>query len=270
MTLKTLPTLPIVTSSSALSMPTGDPELFDMMAYIVSKLPDLETRGVVGYVITAKSFSILGAQMPFGLPKPTLEGGIAISPLIEGNYTEHHLDSELEPVFQYIKETWPQVIFQTVKTQFPSFHSWYLVNNDPTPAGFQGYLGSRLLDRKAVTVNLTASKLAYEASAEGGLAVAYVLSGKGVWDAKPRGGGNSVCPAWRRAIVYSSKLAISVISLKISVSTVTYEYDLATGVAYSPNNDTSKVEAVATLNRMMGGLRSLAPDMGVYQNEVSF
>jgi hypothetical protein len=76
------------------------------------------------------------------------------------------------------------------------------VSHDGSPVGVTVFLGSRLLGAEALTTNLTAVAGAFETLAGVGIGVteSYLISGKGVWDAKPRGGGNSVCPAWRKTL----------------------------------------------------------------------
>lgn len=36
----------------------------------------------------------------------------------------------------------------------------------------------------------------------------YLVPGKGVWDAVPRGGSNSVNPAWRKALMHFSEFCV--------------------------------------------------------------
>ena len=66
-------------------------------------------------------------------------------------------------------------------------------------------MGSRLLDGPALTANATATKLAFEKFADGGQATVYIVSGKGVWHAQPRGGDTAANPAWRKTYVHASK-----------------------------------------------------------------
>lgn len=94
----------------------------------------------------------------------------------------------------------------TNATSYPDFWGYYEINNGPLSAGSDILLGSRLLDGKALTGNLTALAEAYKTASAPGLgAQAFLVSGKGVHNAKPRGGSNAVNPAWRRAYVHSGK-----------------------------------------------------------------
>ncbi|KAK3694284.1 hypothetical protein B0T22DRAFT_506654 [Podospora appendiculata] len=63
--------------------------------------------------------------------------------------------------------------------------------------------GSRLLGADALTRNLTLSAEAFKRFSEGTTGNVYLVAGKGVRNATPRGGGNSVCPAWRSAYVHA-------------------------------------------------------------------
>jgi hypothetical protein len=68
-------------------------------------------------------------------------------------------------------------------------------------------VGSRLLDAEALTANLTAVKVALQGfiAPGGGQANVDFISGKGVWNAVPRGGSDAVNPAWRKALIHMSK-----------------------------------------------------------------
>lgn len=119
--------------------------------------------------------------------------------------------SIFEPLQRNITTRWPtamQLVFEV--KEYPSFMAWWEDHHDTVVSG-ENYLGtSRLLDEAALSGNLTALTAAYETLADvdgrgTGIATAYLVSGRGVWNAKPRGGGNAVNPAWRKAISHTSK-----------------------------------------------------------------
>jgi hypothetical protein len=72
-------------------------------------------------------------------------------------------------------------------------------------------MGSRLLDSEALSANATATKLALEKFSAGGQATVYIVSGKGVWEATPRGGSTAANPAWRRTYVHASEFPLFLI-----------------------------------------------------------
>ena len=79
-------------------------------------------------------------------------------------------------------------------------------------------VGSRLLDTEALTTNLTAVKVALQGfipQGDGQSASIDLVSGKGVWNAMPRGGSDAVNPAWRKAVVHVSKCIGFVFSYKL-------------------------------------------------------
>lgn len=69
-------------------------------------------------------------------------------------------------------------------------------------------MSSRLLDAKALSANATATKVAFEKFSDGGVATVYLVAGKGVTDAVPRGGSNAVSSAWRRTIIHCSEFRL--------------------------------------------------------------
>lgn len=79
------------------------------------------------------------------------------------------------------------------------------MNYDPSPVGHENVMSSRLLDREALTGNLTKAREAYELFADWGGSNMFIVSGKGVHDAVPRGGSNAVLPAWRDTYVHASE-----------------------------------------------------------------
>lgn len=111
-----------------------------------------------------------------------------------------------DPVIAHVNSTWPGVFDIDYQSKsFPSFLAWYQENYDTSESGLNSYLGSRLLDKAALTSNLSGSTAAYEKFVNGIMGIAHLVSGRGVHNARPRGGGNAVLPAWRKAYVHLSK-----------------------------------------------------------------
>lgn len=149
--------------------------------------------------------------------------GIFLLPSMSPANSSTSLQAALTPLIEKINTTWPG-LFQiyTTPVTYPTFYDWWVNNNGPNDAGYELVIGSRLLDAEALSGNLTALKTVLKTAippGEGQAATLNFVSGKGVWHAEPRGGSNSVNPAWRKAIVHTSKYLISLHRLESSVVT---------------------------------------------------
>lgn len=108
-----------------------------------------------------------------------------------------------EPIIAHVSTTWPSAVSGIIVNPYPSFKSWFDVWSDQSLTGFDQYVGSRLLDEKALTTS-NGTELSQAFKLVGGSA--YLVAGKGVQNAKPRGGSTSVTPTWRKAVVHAGKL----------------------------------------------------------------
>jgi len=198
-TIKTIPSPQVTTLDFAFSTAAESPHAFDAIAYFVSKFPDLADAGVSGYPII------------FNTVPNTSDGGRTLVTGVIGKVIKLHtlkaseILQHLNPLLAHINATWPGFTFFTNVTTHPSFGLWYEDNFDPSPVGLNSIMSSRLLDREALTANLNATKRGLERFSAGGQATVYIVSGKGVRDARPRGGGTAVHPSWRRTYVHASK-----------------------------------------------------------------
>ncbi|KAH6628471.1 hypothetical protein F5144DRAFT_579138 [Chaetomium tenue] len=244
-TLKTFPT-PKLESASAIIATTqiDDPRpIFDMTAYVLSQLPSMGDQGLSGYSYVFRQIS-----NPLDGGNTTV-GGLIFTGVIQNSPPEE-LRELWEPIFAHVKDTWPD-LFMTLYYEpksYPSFLGWFSENYDTSPAGENNHLGSRLLDRDALTKNLTSLSEAFERFTGGALATAYLVSGKGVHNAKPRGcSGNAVLPAWRKAYIHATM-----------------------GVSFDPLDAVASAAAEAQVKERVAGLRELAPNMGAYMNEADY
>lgn len=242
-TLKTFPTPKLESVTAIIATPQiDDPRpIFDMTAYVLSQLPSMGDKGLSGYSYVFRQF-----RNPLDGGNTTV-GGLVFSGVIQ-NSSPEALRELWEPVFAHVKDTWPD-LFMTIYYEpksFPSFLGWFSENYDTTPAGESSHVGSRLLDRDALTKNLTRLSEAFERFTDGDVSTAYLVSGKGVHNAKPRGcSGNAVLPAWRKAYIHST-----------------------TAVSFDPLDPAASTAAEARLKNRVAALRELAPNMGAYMNEV--
>jgi hypothetical protein len=86
---------------------------------------------------------------------------------------------------------------------YDDFWAYYKDNNGPSNAGSDNILGSRLLDREALTGNRTALKEALTIATGKGVLTSHLVSGNGVFNAKIPGGSNAVNPAWRSSYIHA-------------------------------------------------------------------
>jgi hypothetical protein len=181
----------------------GSPSVFEMIAYVLGQFPSLGDQGLAGY-----SYFFPALSNPLGGGGNGTVAGILLSVVLQDS-TVDAMDKLWEPIIEHVNSTWPsEFVFIYNVTTFPSFYDWYQVHYDASAAGLNTYIGSRLLDAEALTRNLTLNADVWRRFASGGMGTAYLVAGKGVHDAEPRGGGNAVCPAWRKAYVHASRLTV--------------------------------------------------------------
>lgn len=102
---------------------------------------------------------------------------------------------------------------------YDDFWGWYKDNNGPLSGGGDILLGSRLLDEKALTSNITKLAETLEIASGGpkggglnfGLGVYLVgPGGKSTRKVVPRGGDSPATTTWKRALVHAGMLFSSV------------------------------------------------------------
>jgi hypothetical protein len=111
-----------------------------------------------------------------------------------------------KPFWAHVNETHPnQTTTKVASNLFPSLWSMYEAYADPSIAGVDKVVGSRLLPSETLTHNedFCNSLITFMGNVGARL---YMLSGKGVWDAVPRGGSNAVNPAWRESLIHAGEL----------------------------------------------------------------
>ena len=144
------------------------------------------------------------------------------------------------------KSGWPEKVYQgTFAIYSPSFSAdWQM--NPSEPVGSDVRLGSRLLDEKALTSNLTALKDALRKSTPSPWTlIGHIIAGPGPRKVSIPGGSNAVLPAWRKAYTH-----------------------IALPASWIPGNATSEKETLDDLRSVRTqALRDLAPDTGAYVNE---
>ena len=118
--------------------------------------------------------------------------------------SESALEDLWAPFWVYVNETYPnQIVTQATSTVFPDLYSTFLQYADASSAGVDKVVGSWLLPPETLTDDALKDALVDFLGESGGRL--YMVSGKGVWDAEPRGGSNAVNPAWRKALIHAGK-----------------------------------------------------------------
>lgn len=202
-TIKAFPSTPCHVANFLFGTAPNSAAYWDVMAYILSKHPELADQGISGYNYLAPGF--LNPEKNITSPVDAYGGGFMLQQLHLSN-TSTSLESTISKLFADATVAYPGQFFSTVTMKsFPDFWGWYSLNSGPHAAGGETVLGSRLIDEDTLTRNLTALKEAYKvATPPGQLTMMLLVGGKGVRNAKPRGGSNSVNPVWRKASIHSS------------------------------------------------------------------
>ncbi|KAI1392118.1 FAD-binding domain-containing protein [Hypoxylon trugodes] len=208
------------------------PYVWDMVAYLLSQFPYLDSKGVSGYSYLTGNFTYPGA--------PFSGAGMGAAFVIQDTQNTDDMVSIWAPILDHVNKTWPDVTQTFIPQAYPSFYAWFEENYDKLSAGSDIWVGSHLLSADALTSNQTAVAEAFKIF-DG---TAYLVAGEGVKNAKPRGGSNAVNPSWRNTLVHTT-----------------------TAVVFSPLNHTAKEEALVQVNAITEPLRQLDPGMGAYVNE---
>ncbi|KAJ0332175.1 hypothetical protein COL5a_001879 [Colletotrichum fioriniae] len=177
------------------------PFTLDLATWAASQLPYLSDSGLSGYLMAT-----VNSTPPIPIPGlPERVAGLMGKTIILDTQDTAKINEIFRPLNKTIQERWPGQVNLLVLTQpYDSFAAWYAENFDDGQAGGSIYLISRFLDKKTLTNDLDALKSALEPILlNDGWLGTYLVAGKGVNEAKPRGGGNSVHPVWRKAYVHA-------------------------------------------------------------------
>ncbi|KAK4080908.1 CAZyme family AA7 [Trichoderma harzianum] len=241
-TLKTHPSPKIMGVAYMMFTDPKESIVFDLITYIVSQIPSLMAQGLSGYNLATKNMTT-PIQIP-GIPDRI--AGFLGSIVLQDVDSPDAVAKIFNPVNETLHERWPdKVQFYTLLTQYDSWLAWFSQNYDTNQAGGSQYLVSRLLDGEALTGNPQKLKSALQAAiTPSGTISVFMVGGKGVQEAKPRGGSNAVNPAWRTAYVHA-----------------------LTSEPFGPFNKTAENNAKAILDKEFQPLRDLTPKSGAYINE---
>ena len=195
-TVKTFPTRS-VTAYGFLMNATNNDALWDASTFFHTQLVQLNEAGMTCYYFIRPGVaaggaggSLYGVFLSFGTDNATQYS--LLQPLVNGMRAGSWKNS-----------TTP---FGGITTQYPNLYAYEANSTDTEEVGFDGRLGSRLLDEQALNSDPAKLRLALEASTPPGeYLMGHMTTGKGVREAKPAGGGNAVLPAWRYSYVHAGK-----------------------------------------------------------------
>ncbi|KAH0497556.1 hypothetical protein TgHK011_004854 [Trichoderma gracile] len=241
-TLKTHPSPKILGLLYGIITDPKEPLVYDLITYILSQTPYLMAQGLSGYNLITRDMAT-----PLELPGvPDRVAGILGSSVLQDVESPEAVQELFQPLNDTIRKRWgDKVQFYVLPTAYDSWLAWFSNNYDTDPAGGSQYLVSRLLDGQALTGNQQKLKSALQATlTPSGTIAAFMVGGKGVHDARPRGGSNAVNPAWRSAYLHT-----------------------LTSQSFGPFNKTAEEDAIVTLDSEFQPLRDLTPKSGAYINE---
>jgi len=190
----------------------GTTTVFDLVAYMASQFPYLHEYRISGYT------SMIG----------NVDAGYlySVSMILPDSQDPTDADAVWEPILTHVNATWPGALASYDVKPYGSFLSFFNDHHDTNPAGDNHWSGSRLVDPETLRNKVREVRDALQAMAGTDVlqvVLPFLLSGEGVWNAKPRGGGNAVVPAWRKAMAHISKFhghAIPLVSSCLSQSSV--------------------------------------------------
>jgi hypothetical protein len=195
-TIRTVPATPIAVYDFTLEAEPNSTVYWDIVTYFLAQFPGLAASNVSAYTYLFPNISS-GAS---GGSVATFEVVLALSNPASGNT----LEEMWIPFWSYVNETYPNATVAKAKSIiFPNLYSLFLEYADSAGAGVDKVVGSRLLPSETLTDEAFSSALVNFLGDSGGRL--YMVSGKGVWDAQPRGGSNAVNPAWRGALIHAGE-----------------------------------------------------------------
>lgn len=184
-----------------IGVPNNSTRTRDFLAWILGQIPTMMDAGIAGYDYISATNAI---PYPYpGVPSNVagLSGSLGVV-----NKEEGALAAELQRLQSAARDEFgAEVIFgaEDVKS-YGSFLEFFDVHFDQGLAGNSGLLKGRLLDETVLTSDPEAivDAIITAQAPSAGMSF-YPLGGKGVNEAVPRGGSNSVNPGWRTALVHS-------------------------------------------------------------------
>lgn len=190
MTVRTVPSTPIAIYDFTIEAQPNSIAYWDSVAYLLAQYPALSDANVAAFTyLYPNKDDVASFKAIFVLYNPPSTGT---------------LEELLEPFICHINETYSnQITTKATSKTFPNFYSMFLQYADDAGAGVDKVVGSRLLPPDTLREEAFMDALKTFLGDSGGRL--YMVSGKGVWDSKPRGGSDAVNPAWRKTLIHAGK-----------------------------------------------------------------
>ncbi|KAF2806523.1 FAD-binding domain-containing protein [Mytilinidion resinicola] len=235
-TVRTILSTPVAIYNFNLQAEPNSTVYWDIVAYFLAQFPTLSAANV-------SSYTYLYPNISAAEPGDHVASFKGIFALLEPA-SPTALEDMWAPFWAHINETYPnQTVTQTTSTVFPNLYSMFLVYADDIGAGVDKVVGSRLLPPEILTDDAFSDALMKFLGDSGGRL--YMVSGKGVWDAKPRGGSDAVNPAWRKALIHA-----------------------VTSQTWAPLNEAQQAIVEYDIDKVQTeAFRQLVPASGAYLNE---
>jgi hypothetical protein len=207
-TVRTFPSPPIAVYNFILEATEPNSTAYwEIVAYFLAQFPTFSAANVSALATLYPNVTLgnLGGPMAgfegvFVLPEPA---------------SASTLEDLWAPFWAHVNETYPdQQVTRATSTVFPKFYDMFLKYADNSPSGVDKVVGSWLLPPETLTDNALIGALIDFVGESGGRLM--MVSGKGVWDAEPRGGSDAVNPAWRKALIHAGKSSLVVRRFKDS------------------------------------------------------
>jgi hypothetical protein len=214
-------------SFMAFTLPQA-PFALDLVTWATSQIPYLSDSGLSGYLMAT-----VDSPPPVPIPGlPERVAGLMGKTIILDTQDTAKINKIFKPLNETIQKRWPGQVTLLVLTQpYDSFAAWYSENFDDGQAGGSVYLISRLLDKDTLTKDLDALADALKPILiNDGWLGTYMVAGKGVNKAKPRGGENAVHPAWRKAYIHASEYTTNTILAEVQAMRQGANHGQSTGL----------------------------------------
>jgi hypothetical protein len=200
--MKVYKTPKITASAFTIGTSAAAPFKYDLLAYILSQFPSLSDAGLSGY-------TSLSPQTPNPAGGPEEVAGIQGVFAAQDVNDPEYIIKLFKPINESIQKRWPGAVqFSATKEVYGSFLEWYDVYFDQGAAGVTLYLASRLVSGEALEGEKKLRGALEESLVSAGGLMVHLIAGKGVREAKPRGGSAAVNPGWRKSYIHASKFAI--------------------------------------------------------------
>jgi hypothetical protein len=209
-TIRTVPSTPIAIYDFTLEAQPNSTAYWDSVTYLLAQFPTLSNSNVAAYTYLYPNTTVNG------LSGPAVASFEAIFALYNPA-SASALEDLLVPFLRHVNETYSnQTTTKVISTVFSNFYSMSLAYADDKGAGVDKVIGSRLLPPETLTEDSFRGALVDFLGNSGGRL--YMVSGKGVWDAKPRGGSDAVNPAWRKELIHAGKSSQPVLATRFQDS----------------------------------------------------